>query len=175
MTWRRSPRDRDLPGAGKGSDCCRPLTRFPCENPGSSRTPPHLARWGHHDFCVSNPWMPDARGGRHRRRSGTSCLTQLSTRRSSARQRSTSTSIRLPGYCFRRLPADHAYDAVANVFTIAWKKIEQMPDAEIAPCSGFTESPAMRSAPSAGPSVVRRPCGPSWPGNLATPIRARRP
>lgn len=31
-------------------------------------------------------------------------------------------------YCFRRLPAYHANDAVANVFTIAWRKIEQMPD-----------------------------------------------
>ena len=33
-------------------------------------------------------------------------------------------------YCFRRLPANQANDAAANVFTIAWKKIDQMPDDE---------------------------------------------
>jgi len=31
-------------------------------------------------------------------------------------------------YCFRRLPANQANDAAANVFTIAWRKIDQMPE-----------------------------------------------
>lgn len=31
-------------------------------------------------------------------------------------------------YCFRRLPASQANDAAASVFTIAWKKIDQMPE-----------------------------------------------
>jgi RNA polymerase sigma-70 factor (ECF subfamily) len=31
-------------------------------------------------------------------------------------------------YCFRRLPASEANDAAANVFTVAWRKIDQMPD-----------------------------------------------
>jgi RNA polymerase sigma-70 factor (ECF subfamily) len=31
-------------------------------------------------------------------------------------------------YCFRRLPANQANDAAASVFTVAWKKIDQMPD-----------------------------------------------
>lgn len=31
-------------------------------------------------------------------------------------------------YCFRRLPANQANDAAANVFTIVWKKIDQMPN-----------------------------------------------
>ena len=31
-------------------------------------------------------------------------------------------------YCFRRLPASHANDAAANVFTVAWRKIDQMPE-----------------------------------------------
>jgi RNA polymerase sigma-70 factor (ECF subfamily) len=31
-------------------------------------------------------------------------------------------------YCFRRLPANQANDAAANVFVIAWKKIDQLPD-----------------------------------------------
>lgn len=31
-------------------------------------------------------------------------------------------------YCFRRLPASQANDAAANVFTVAWRKIDQMPD-----------------------------------------------
>jgi RNA polymerase sigma-70 factor (ECF subfamily) len=31
-------------------------------------------------------------------------------------------------YCFRRLPANQANDAAATVFTIAWQKIDQMPE-----------------------------------------------
>jgi RNA polymerase sigma-70 factor (ECF subfamily) len=31
-------------------------------------------------------------------------------------------------YCFRRLPASQANDAAASVFTVAWKKIDQMPE-----------------------------------------------
>lgn len=31
-------------------------------------------------------------------------------------------------YCFRRLPANQANDAAANVFAVAWKKIDQLPD-----------------------------------------------
>lgn len=31
-------------------------------------------------------------------------------------------------YCFRRLPANQANDAAANVFTVAWRKIDQLPD-----------------------------------------------
>lgn len=31
-------------------------------------------------------------------------------------------------YCFRRLPASLANDAAANVFAVAWKKIDQLPD-----------------------------------------------
>ena len=31
-------------------------------------------------------------------------------------------------YCFRRLPANQANDAAANVFTVAWRKIDQMPE-----------------------------------------------
>lgn len=31
-------------------------------------------------------------------------------------------------YCFRRLPADPANDAAANVFAVAWKKIDRLPD-----------------------------------------------
>ncbi len=30
-------------------------------------------------------------------------------------------------YCFRRLPANQANDAAANVFVVAWRKIEDMP------------------------------------------------
>jgi RNA polymerase sigma-70 factor (ECF subfamily) len=31
-------------------------------------------------------------------------------------------------YCFRRLPSSQANDAAANVFTVAWRKIDQMPE-----------------------------------------------
>jgi RNA polymerase sigma-70 factor (ECF subfamily) len=30
-------------------------------------------------------------------------------------------------YCLRRLPQDMAHDAAANVFVVAWRKIDQMP------------------------------------------------
>lgn len=33
-------------------------------------------------------------------------------------------------YCFRRLPSSEANDAAANVFTVAWRKIDHMPDGE---------------------------------------------
>ena len=31
-------------------------------------------------------------------------------------------------YCFRRLPANQANDAAASAFTVAWRKIDQMPE-----------------------------------------------
>jgi RNA polymerase sigma-70 factor (ECF subfamily) len=33
-------------------------------------------------------------------------------------------------YCHRRLPVEEANDAAAQVFAVAWKKIDQMPDGE---------------------------------------------
>jgi len=35
-------------------------------------------------------------------------------------------------YCHRRLPAGDANDAAAQVFAVAWRKIDQMPDGEAA-------------------------------------------
>lgn len=35
-------------------------------------------------------------------------------------------------YCHRRLPASDANDAAAQVFAVAWRKIDQMPDRETA-------------------------------------------
>jgi RNA polymerase sigma-70 factor (ECF subfamily) len=33
-------------------------------------------------------------------------------------------------YCLRRLPIDEVNDAVAEVFAVAWRKVNQMPDGE---------------------------------------------
>ena len=33
-------------------------------------------------------------------------------------------------YCLRRIPANDVNDVVAEVFAVAWRKVERMPDGE---------------------------------------------
>lgn len=104
---------------------CYLLNRFPCENPGF-----HFSYVRHRSSVTGNIGCNrnESSGRKQGRRS---CEREHVTSDTSSRARFG----RIFGehhesvsrYCHRRLPSDDANDATAEVFVVAWKKIENMP------------------------------------------------
>lgn len=111
------------------SDASRSPQPFPCKNPGSNPLRPAPADPDANTFGRPVSYNPDVNHPQGVERSHS--VKQSSADEAKFRRAFDAYFAAVNRYCLRRIPANDVNDVVAEVFAVAWRKVERMPDGEL--------------------------------------------